>query len=383
MTEKHSAEPGLFRRILRRTAILTGTGLAIALSFGLVTVGADMIAARAADTSTAPERPATPVAASPLELQAAYEVSSKFTGPIEPARNTDLGFELGGTLAEILVDEGDEVEEGQTLARLDVRALQADRTAQQAAIEAAIARRDIAQLTADRQSELAAREFASPQRRDEATFNLAVAQADIARAEAALTAIDVALAKSEIVAPYSGIVRARLVDEGARLGPNQTLLVLQDTLVQMRVGVPEDLSNRFSTGDTVDVELPSGVVTGRVARLRPDLDPATRTRGVLIELPTSVSPVTGTLAEVTLTRTVPVQGAWVPLGALSEGIDGLWTVFVLPDDVSELQRVAVTLEHVALDNAYVAGAFPENAHVVTGGTHRLSPGQTATLAVGG
>ncbi|MDJ0858322.1 MAG: efflux RND transporter periplasmic adaptor subunit [Dinoroseobacter sp.] len=383
MTFKSSSPSGLFQRFVRRGIMLSGTGLAIALALGLVSFGADIIAARAADTNQVEPRPATPVVVAPLDIQKQYDVTARFTGPIEPARSTDLAFEPGGSLAQILVDEGDVVQGGQVLARLDTRSLEADRAAQEAAIEASTARRDLAQLTADRQSELASREFTSSQRRDEAKFNLAVAEAEIAQSKAALSAIEVALAKSEILAPYSGVIRSRVVDEGARLAPNQTLLTLQSAQVQTRVGLPEDLAGEIAVGDMVEVKLPTGQVTGIVERLRPDLDPATRTRGVLISLPEDLSPVTGTLAEITLSRTVPVAGAWVPISALSEGVDGLWTVFVVPGGSETLERIAVTLEHIAQDQAYVAGAFPVGAQVVIGGTHRLSAGQTTTLVAGG
>lgn len=380
MEQQDIQNPRLLTRLVRRSLILTGTGLTLALAVGAITAGAGLIAARAADTPPPTERAATPVVLSPLVETDSYEVSARFTGRVEPARATELGFELGGTLAEILVDEGDTVAQGQVLARLDIRALQADRAAQEAAIEAAIARRDIAKLTADRQSELAARDFASSQRRDEARFNLVVAEADIARSEAALAAIDVAITKSEIVAPYAGIIRQRSVDPGARVGAGQRLLSLQDKQLLLRGGLPEDLSETLTIGDVLDVELSTGEVAGEVVRLRPDLDPATRTRAVLIALPESVSVVTGTLGEIALSREIATRGAWVPVSALSEGVDGLWTVFALAQDGDRLDRVAVTLEHVSDDRAYVAGAFPAEGRVVTAGTHRLSPGQRVAPA---
>ncbi|WP_425093932.1 efflux RND transporter periplasmic adaptor subunit [Tropicimonas sp. S265A] len=375
MTEQEMPRHSVLRSALRRSLILTGTGMTLALAVGLVVVGSGLIAARAADTSVMSEQAPAAVALAPLELTSSYQIEARFTGPIEPARSTELGFEPGGTLADILVDEGDSVDEGQTLARLDIRALQAERASQEATLKAAVARRDIAKLTADRQGELAARDFASSQRADEARFQLAVTEADIARAVAALEAIDISIAKSELTAPYAGVITDRHVDQGARLAPSQAILGLQDRVSVLRVGLPEDLSDRLRPGNQVDVALSSGTVTGRVARVRPDLDPATRTRSVLIALPEDVAPVTGTLAALTLTRTVQNDGAWVPMSALSEGIDGLWTIFVLPDGTDVIQRAAVTLEHIAGDRVYVAGALPGNAQVVTVGTHRLSPGQ--------
>lgn len=366
---------------LRRRALSAGgTVLTLALAVGLVSAGTGLIAARAADTPTETQTSATPVALAPLQVQPGYVVEARLTGPIEAARSTDLGFEAGGTLLQILVDEGDRVREGQVLARLDTRTLEAERSAQRAAVEAATAQRDLAQLTADRQSQLAARDFASGQRRDEARFELAVAEAEIARSAAALEAIEVALSKSQIVAPYDGVITARVADDGARLSPGQVVLGLQDTRALVRVGLPEDLAAQVSTGAEIPVRLSSSTTMARLERLRPDLDPATRTRAALLALPADTTDATGTLAEITLVRAVQTPGAWVPLSALSEGVDGLWTVFVLPAGQPRLSRVAVTLEHVAGDAAFVAGGLPDGARVVTAGTHRLSAGQLVTAA---
>ena len=114
-----------WRRALNRIAILSGTALTGALAVGLVTVGSAYIAANAARVEPQAIPAPLPVATLPLKLQASYTVPTRFTGQIEPARSTDLAFEAGGTVAEILVDEGDYVDAGDIIARLDTRAIDA------------------------------------------------------------------------------------------------------------------------------------------------------------------------------------------------------------------------------------------------------------------
>lgn len=368
--------PSILRRTLRRLGILTGTGLTIALAVGLVVSGSGLIAARAAGDSTPVQDPVLPVEVAPLVVQDSYAVTAAFTGQVEAARSVDLGFETGGTLAEVLVDEGDRVAAGDVLARLDIRSLQAERAAQSAARDAAIARRDLAKLTAERQQRLAASDFSSTQRADEARFRLAEAEAEIAQLDAALLTIDIALTKSEITAPFAGTVSDRLRDEGARLGSGTPVLRLEETdAPHLRVGLPDALASALPPQTEVTVTLPRGTGTARLDRLRPDLDPATRTRAALFTLDQPAP--SGTLVSLELAREVPGNGAWVPLSALSEGIQGLWTLYLL-DDSNTLRRESVEVLHATGSRAFVAGTFPHGARYVPAGAHRVAPGQRVT-----
>lgn len=363
------------RRALRRVGILTGTGVTIALAIGLVVGGTGLIAARAqVETAPAGATAALPVAVARLNLQDSYAVAARFTGQVEPARRADLGFEAGGTLAEVYVDEGDTVAAGELLAQLDIRALQAGRAAQIAARDAAIARRDLARLTAQRQDRLAASEFASAQRADEARFRLAEADAQIAQIDAALLALDVSLSKAEITAPFAGTVADRLRDEGARLSAGAPILQIEETAApRLRIGLPEDQAAALVPGIALPVVVGGTPATATLERLRPDLDPATRTRAALFVLNRPAP--SGTLVALDLKRDVPGRGAWVPLSALSEGLRGLWTLYLL-DDADVLFRESVEILHTTGTKAFVAGSFPKDARYVRAGPHRIAPGQT-------
>lgn len=367
------SRPSLARRVLHRLGVLTGTGLTIALAVGLVVGGGGLIAARAQDDGPKQQDVVLPVQVAPLVIQDSYAVTARFTGQVEAARQAELGFESGGTLAEVLVDEGDRVAAGDVLARLDIRALQAERAAQVAARAAAAARRDLAELTAERQRRLAASDFASAQRADEARFRLAEAEAEIARFEATILTLDIALSKAEITAPFDGTVAARLRDEGARLGSGTPVLHLEETAApQLRVGLPDALAQSLDADTPLPVTLPGGSGTATLDRLRPDLDPVTRTRAVVFTLDRPAP--SGTLVTLELTRDAQGQGAWVPLSALSEGIQGLWTLYLLDDD-NLLRRESVEVLHATGTHAFVAGAFPNTARYVPAGAHRIAPGQ--------
>ena len=77
------------------------------------------------------------VATQAIQEQPSYEVRRSFVGRLEARRSTDTGFELGGAVLRILVDEGDAVAKGQMLARLDTKRLGAKRAELEARVHEA------------------------------------------------------------------------------------------------------------------------------------------------------------------------------------------------------------------------------------------------------
>jgi membrane fusion protein, multidrug efflux system len=94
-----------------------------------------------------------------------YTVTRRFTGQIEAAARTDLGFELGGRITEVLVEEGDVVASGTVLARLDTSALIPERAALEAELAALAADAELARLTLARNDALTERGFRARSRR--------------------------------------------------------------------------------------------------------------------------------------------------------------------------------------------------------------------------
>lgn len=209
-------------------------------------------------------------------------------------RQVNLGFKVGGRIAEMIVDEGDRVEAGRTIASLDksyfadeVRLAQA-RVATQAAIlsklengtrpeeiaqaRAAVADREaalaLAEATLQRQETLASRDIASHQRHDEATATASQAKAalesaretlklaelgprreDIDAAKAQLEAEKAALIQAErrladasLIAPSAGTVLTRVREPGAIVGAGETVYavtIVSPVWVRTYVGEPD------------------------------------------------------------------------------------------------------------------------------------------------
>lgn len=240
-------------------------------------------------------------------------------------RQVDLGFRVGGRIAEMAVEEGDTVRSGDLLARLEDRpyrdgvaaaeAEAAGRTATLSKLQAGarpeeiararavhaeqMARLKNAELEYERARQLQAR-GAIPQAsldqaraaRDMAAAGVAstledlrlleegtrkedvdFARAELRAAEARLARTRTDLADAELAAPADGIILSRVREAGAVVAPGETVYILSLTRpVWVRAYVPEPLLGRIHPGMEVDVvtdTAPDRPYRGRIGFISP------------------------------------------------------------------------------------------------------------------
>ena len=360
-----------------RLANWATTTLAASAAIGLVAAGTMAIHERATASIDADAGPAVLVETMPVKLVTSVDRTARYVGRIEPARSNRLAFERPGTLVTVLADEGDRVAGGEVLARLDTRALEARKAELEARRDGLEAEVELAELTLERQSQLRDRGHTSAQAFDEVRLQLARLTAGLGEIDAGLRAIDVDLSKSELIAPFAGQVTARRLDEGGVVAPGAAVLeIIEAERPQLRVGVPVDQARTVSLGDAVTVDRSGRMLDGTISAIRPDIDPATRAKIILIDLPASPDLTFGSTAELVLAEPMRMSGFWVPLTALREGARGLWTITTMVETGTGLEAGAETVEILLLENdrAFVRGTLRDGSAVVSSGTHRLVPG---------
>jgi RND family efflux transporter MFP subunit len=163
-----------------------------------------------------------------------------YPGRIEAKDRVELSFPVGGPLIEFPVREGDSVEAGGVVARIDPRDFE---------IRLEAARADRERTTADfrRYASLYAKDAVSQAQLDQARAAMEVAQARLDDARAALK-------DSTLYSPYSAQVAERLVDNYQEVRPGQPIVSLV-SLGEMKVEVdlPEGLVSRSKQGMAVRV----------------------------------------------------------------------------------------------------------------------------------
>lgn len=374
MDDATTQKPGLFRRAGRATVRIALTLGVAAGALVAVQMGSQELTRRAEAAPAPDAAPAIPVAVAPIELSPGYSVTRSFIGQVEAKRSSAVSFELSGRLSEILVDEGDAVKEGQHIATLDTRLLDAERTRLQASKSALEAQRRFAEQTVARQESLSDRGFAS-----QATLDAAIAATDdlrsrIAEVEAAMLSNEIQVEKSKVYAPFSGRVTERLVDGGESVAPGQALIeVVEDGAPRLRVGVPLDITE--SDLAAASIEIAGTPFEASLVSLRPDVDAVTRTRTAIFELAADTGVTFGQTARLLLSDMVETPGLWVPVTTLKEGQRGQWTLLAVDAD-NTVRAMTVQVVHTTGDQVFVRGAFPEDAQLITSGPQRVTVGQT-------
>ncbi|MEM7643688.1 MAG: efflux RND transporter periplasmic adaptor subunit [Pseudomonadota bacterium] len=373
-----NSKPSLLLRSIRALGRLTLTLIFVAAAAAALVTGRGVLADRAAARPAPDAAPATPVTVQQIEMQDSHLVTRRFSGQVEARQDTALAFERSGTISDILVREGDTIVEGQPIARLDIRLLQAERTRLEASRAAMVAQIELARRTNERQAELRERGFATDQRVDDTSLTLTRLEAEIAGIDASLMAVDVNLSKSVLVAPFTGTIGTRALDAGAVASPGVAVVsLLEGGAPRFRAGLDPTLAADLTIGQTVTIRLSDQDQTAVLAQLTPDLDPVTRARIAFFDIQ-GATPPPGATGEVLLTQAIAKPGAWVPLSALRQGPRGTWLLMTVQDGMVGTE--AAEILHLDSDRAFIRGTFTDGQSYLPGGTHRVVPGQPVTVS---
>jgi len=351
-----------------------------------------------------------PVAVVSAQPVSRYVTSREYTGEVVAGRSSSLGFELAGTLEQVLVEEGDAVVAGQPLARLDSRRLLAQRQqllAQQRSIRATEeeVRQELtlAQLQRERRRQLHAQGAISREDLDRQIYGagalgsrLDQAEAQVDELSARLRQIDVDLARSVLVAPFAARVSRRQIDEGVVVSGGQAVLTLVEAAPrEVRVGVPPAVAQGLRVGGSHPVSVGDRRLTATLSAVLPQLDAASRTVTVVLRLPAADLPV-GATARLSLRRSEAGEGFWLPTDALVAAERGLWSVYVLTPpppaaastppaqstpQARQVARRLVEMVHTEGDRSLVRGTLRPGEQVIATGTHRVVPGQWVQAAL--
>lgn len=253
---------------------------------------------------------------------------------------------VNGRLESVNVKLGDAVRRGQMIAKVEDREIQEQVRQAQAAFEvssATIRLREadlkLAQTNLERSRSLLERQLLPKQTYDDvdARYQAAVAQLDLARAQfeqakSRLDELRINLSNTVISSPVDGFVAKRFLDPGASVSPNAPVAQLVDIRsVRMVANLVEKDVKRVTVGTHADVEVdafPDETFSGKVSRVAPVFDPATRTAEMEIEVPNPgfrLKP--GMYARVQLTVSVRPDAIVVPSNAVVL-LDGKPGVFI-------------------------------------------------------
>jgi HlyD family secretion protein len=168
------------------------------------------------------------------------------TGTIEAVGTVEVGTQVSGTIAEILVDYNDHVRKGQVMAVLDTVLLSTSVTDAEANLLKAQAQQLDAERDYARVSELHEKQLVSDADREDSETALMAADASVLSAEAALTRAEANLDYAVITSPISGTVIQRNIEEGQTVAASLSapvLFMVAEDLAEMEIHALVDESD--------------------------------------------------------------------------------------------------------------------------------------------
>lgn len=332
-------------------------------------------------TQTPEARLPVAVSTGTVTIQSGFETPINVFGLVESPKATSVSFDVAGQVTRVLVEEGDVVSKGDILAQQDIQRLNARKRELQAAIERANADLALAKVNSDRTTSLVERKLESAQRLDEAKASLNVAKAQVSEMQAALESLKVELEKTTLISPYDGVVNRRFFDEGSVVSAGSPVFgITSIDNYQARFAVPADVVEQFDVNEPVLVRVGDMDVAGTVSQRLPIRNVQTRTVDILVTLNSNERVRPGDMAILSAFRSHFETGAWLPVNALSNGLRGLWRVFVLSSESNaSLEARVVEVVYTDGNKAFVRGALKNGDIYVSEGTHKLAPGQMVAL----
>ena len=313
--------------------------------------------------AAAPEREVVAVRLAPVTTERIAR-SVTATGTLGPKEEVTLSFKIGGVIGRILVDEGQAVRAGDTLAALDL-----------SEIDAGVTRARSAAEKAERDLTRARRLYADSVATLEQTQN-AETGFDVARAELETATFNRRYAV--IVAPAAGVILGRSAEPGELVSPGAPILTLgsRSRGVVMRAALADRDVVRLRLGDRAAVRfdaLPDHPLAGTVTEIAAAADPLTGTYRVEVTVPGSGLS-SGLVGQVEIQPAAAQPMALVPIEAVLEGDGSHATVFALSADGRHAERRAVTIGFLAGDRVAVVAGLDGVRSVVTDGAAYLDDG---------
>jgi RND family efflux transporter MFP subunit len=380
-----------------------------------IAIGVAGAAACSSSAANAGAPPAAPPVAVVRLARGPLARTLTLTAELRPYQEVDVHAKVAGFVRDITVDVGSRVREGDLLATLDVPELADDAAQADAAVgaseseitraEAELKRAGSAHdLSHQYAQRLAAASKAQPglvaqQDVDDAASKDQVAEAQISTATAAVASAkqQLAVAKANqarqhalfdyarITAPFAGVVTKRYADKGTMIQAGTTsttqalplVRIAEDDHLRLVIPVPESAVAFVKHGGTVAMHFPSLGVTenGTVARIADQVDPATRTMHVEVDVANADGRlVAGMYAEAVIVLQQIPDALRLPVQAIDRAESVASVLAVTPKGV--IERRAVTLGLETADAAEVRSGLQEGDLVVIGTRAQLRPGAT-------
>lgn len=306
-----------------------------------------------------------------------------YAGEVRARYESTLGFRVAGKLISRQVDVGQQVRQGQVLARLDPKDLQLGDAAAVAQVAAAQSQFNVTKNDLERVTGLFAKGYASKGEMDRFTTQFEAAKAQLEAVKAQRNQIANQASYSTLTADADGVVTAVLAESGTVVAAGQPVVQLaRGGAIEVAAAIPEDRINSVREGMAVTVSLWAGEgksYPATVRELSSAADPLTRTYALRVSVPNAPPEMK---LRMTASVSVPLEGLpnliHIPAPSMvtHQGKAGVW---LYEPKASAVQFREVQFAGVERNEVLVASGLQAGDVVITAGAAYLREGQKVKL----
>lgn len=332
---------------------------------------------------------ATPVKVAEVR-RAPLQQSIVLPGEVVSQRVSLLSSQVDGMVKEVKAKEGQAVERGKPLIRLDDDLARSDLHRAAAALEEAEAQWSESKRQRGEFSKLVGKKFIANTSYEAAEAQVKINAAAVKRMQAEQERFKGLLNRHVIKAPFSGVISEKNVEAGQWVKVGNGMLTLVDNRnLRVEVRMPQRYFPLINLNTDVEIapdDLQGAeAITAKVSRIVPVANPDSHNFPVHIDLSNQSAQLTpGMSVRVTLkiAGDAASRSIWVPRDALIKNTDNADSVWVLSGRSGEatVKQVSVTPGQASNNRVeIVSGRLQEGDRVVVRGNEILKPGQRVNV----
>lgn len=303
---------------------------------------------------------------------------------LQPYQETSIHAQTSGYVGKWLVDIGDTVKSGQTLALIDSPEIDQELGQAKANLEQARANLELARVTDQRWRDLGSRNAVSRQEIDQKSADLTGKEADLRAAQAEVDRLLQLQQFETIAAPFDGIISNRNIDVGTLIsagsGP-ELFHLAQSQIIRVSIAVPQNYVRDIKTGIGVEIlvpEFPNQAFQGKITRYAGALDESTRTLPVEVQIPNPKGDLlAGMFGQIRLRLKKTGAALVIPSNAIIIGGDGARVATVASGNRIAFKKISIGRDFGA--QVEVVSGIEDGTRVVSNPSDDLSEGTTVVL----
>jgi membrane fusion protein (multidrug efflux system) len=306
------------------------------------------------------------------------------SGELKAEREANVRAQLGGSMAEVAVQEGQAVRRGALLGRIGAPQLEDARQSAASSVRSAENQLAVARREAERSQQLVNAGAVAPRDLDVAQQNVSNAEAQVADARARLVNAEKQIADAVLYSPLAGLVSKKSVSTGDVVMPGSELFtVIDPSSMRLEASVPSDNLSELRIGAVVNfmVRGYDQAFEGRITRIVPQADPNTRQVPIFVSIPNSSGRLVAGLFAEGRVVSKSSSGLVVPVNAVNMTTGAPWVLRV-KDGKTERVNVSLGLRDDRTERVQLTAGVEAGDVLLRGAAQGIAPGTAVDVRAG-